>query len=158
MMWDTKDGDKAFIAMMQDFVKSNYNENASTEAFLATASKHMTPKMDLAGNKNLVWFFTQWVYGKEVPRYKLEYNLTPQSDGKTLLKFTLTQSEVSQNFVMLVPVYLEIDGKIMLAAQVPVAGNSTTKEFQLTIPQRPKRVLINYNYDVLNNGSESVEK
>ena len=158
MMWDTKEGDKAFIAMMQDFVKSNYNENASTEGFLNTVNKHMTPRMDIAGTKNMVWFFTQWVYGKEVPRYKLEYNLTPQSDGKTLLKFTLTQSEVSQNFAMLVPVYLEFDGKIMLAAQVPVAGSSTTKEFQLTLPQRPKRVLINYNYDVLNNGSESVEK
>jgi hypothetical protein len=41
--------------------------------------------------------------------------------------------------------------------QVPIVGNSTSKEYQVVLPQRPKRVLINYNYDVLNNGSESFE-
>ncbi len=158
MMWDAKEGDKAFIAMMQDFVKAHYNENASTESFKAIAEKHMLPKMDLAGNKKLDWFFLQWVYGKEVPRYKLEYNLTPQSDGKTLLTFTLTQSEVSPGFGMLVPVYLDFDGKLTRLGEVPAIGSSTSQEYKVMLPQKPKRVLINYNYDVLAGASESVEK
>ena len=158
LMWDSKEGDKAFIAMMQDFVKTYYNQNASTEDFIITVNKHMLPKMDLAGAKNMNWFFAQWVYGKGVPRYKLEYNLSPHQEGKILLKFTLTQSEVTDDFGMIVPVYIDLDGKVVQLGQVPIIGNSTSKEFQVVLPQRPKRVLINYNYDVLSNGSESVEK
>lgn len=158
MMWSSQDGDKAFIAMMQDFVKTHYNDNASTEDFKVIAEKHLLPKMDLAGNKKLDWFFLQWIYGKEIPRYKLEYNLTPQNDGKTLLTFTLTQSDVSKGFGMLVPVYADFDGKITRLGEVPAIGSSTSQEYKLMLPQKPKRVLINYNYDVLSSASESVEK
>ena len=157
MMWDAKEGDKAFIAMMQDFVKTYYNQNASTEDFKGVAEKHMTPKMDLAGNKKLDWFFLQWVYGKEVPRYKLEYNLTPQ-EGKTQLTFTLTQSEVSQGFGMRVPIYLDYEGKMIRLGEVPIIGNSTTQEVKVMLDQKPKRVLINYHYDVLASASDSIEK
>ncbi len=158
MMWDEKTGDKAFIAMMQDFVKTYYNQNASTEDFKGVAEKHMTPKMDLAGNKKLDWFFLQWVYGKEVPRYKLEYSLTPQPDGKTLLTFALTQSEVSKGFGMSVPVYLDFDGKLVRMGDIPMVGSSTSQEYKVALPQKPKRVLINYHYDVLASASDSVEK
>ena len=118
----------------------------------------MTPKMDLAGNKKLDWFFLQWVYGKEVPRYKLEYNLTPQEGGKTQLAFTLTQSEVSPGFGMQVPLYLDFDGKMVRLGDVPIVGSSTSKEYKVMLDQKPKRVLINYNYDVLATASDSVEK
>ena len=157
MMWDEKTGDKAFIAMMQDFVKTYYNQNASTEDFKGVAEKHMTPKMDLAGNKKLDWFFLQWVYGKEVPRYKLEYSLSPQ-EGKTQLTFTLTQSEVSQGFGMRVPIYLDYDGKMIRLGEVPIIGNSTTQEVKVMLDQKPKRVLVNYHYDVLASASDSIEK
>jgi hypothetical protein len=158
MMWDAQTGDKAFIAMMQDFVKTYYNQNAATEDFKAMAEKHMTAKMDLAGNKKLDWFFLQWVYGKEIPRYKLEYSLTPQEGGKTQLTFTLTQSEVSPGFGMRVPIYLDYDGKMMRLGDVPMVGNSTSQEVKVMLDQKPKRVLLNYNYDVLASASDSVEK
>lgn len=158
MMWDAQTGDKAFIAMMQDFVKTFYNQNASTEDFKVIAEKHMTPRMDLAGNKKLDWFFLQWVYGKEIPRYKLEYKLTPQEGGKTLLTFTLTQSEVSQGFGMPVPIYLDYDGKMVRMGDIPMVGSSTSQEYKVPLPQKPKRVLVNYHYDVLSSANESVEK
>jgi hypothetical protein len=150
MMYDRQNGDKAFIAMMQDFVKSHHNQNASTESFRQIVDKHMLPKMDLAGNKKMDWFFHQWVYGTEIPRYRLDYTLTPQADGKCLLTGTVTQSDVSQGFRMLVPVYLDFDGKsVMRLGEVGVMGNSTSPEFKVMLPQKPKRVLINANYDVL---------
>lgn len=154
MMWNRETGDKAFMEMMQDFVKTNYNQNASTEGFKQIVEKHLTPGMDLAGNKRMDWFFLQWVYGREIPRYRLDYSLTPQSDGKCLLKGTLTQSEVSQNFGMPVPVYAEFDGHVVRLGSVTVVGSTTTPEFQVMLPKQPKRVMINYNCDVL--ASESV--
>ena len=31
--------------------------------------------MDLDGNRQMDWFFDQWVYGTEMPSYKFEYQL-----------------------------------------------------------------------------------
>jgi carboxypeptidase family protein/peptidase M1-like protein len=158
MMYDRQTGDQKFIAMMRDFVKSHFNDNASTETFKAIVEKHMTPQMDLDGNKRMDWFFSQWVYGTEVPRYKFDYSLTPDSDGKVILRGAVTQSDVSPNFKMLVPIYLDFSGKITRLGAAPVMGNMTTKEFEVKLPEKPKRAMINYHYDVLAHESVSVGK
>ena len=159
MMYDRQTGDQKFIAMMQDFVKTHFNENASTESFKAIVEKHMLPTMDLGRDKTMNWFFIQWVYGTEIPRYRLEYSLTPESDGKTLLTGKVTQSDVSDQFRMAVPVYLDFDGgKVMRLGSIPVQGNSTTGEFKVKLDQKPKRVLINYHHDILATESVSVGK
>ncbi|HKA00552.1 MAG TPA: M1 family aminopeptidase, partial [Candidatus Solibacter sp.] len=148
IMHDGKSGDQKFIDMMRDFVKSRFNENASTESFKSFAEKHMTPAMDLDHNGKLDWFFNQWVYGTEIPSYRFEYTLTPDQDGKVLLNATLTQSGVSDEFKMLVPVYLDVDGKMIRLGLVPVTGNKGV-DFKVKLSQRPKRVLINAHHDVL---------
>ena len=155
MMWDLKTGDQPFIDMMHDFVKTYYNRNASTEGFQAVVEKHMTPKMDLDGNHKMDWFFSEWVYDTELPRYKLQYSFTTESDGKVILKGNVTQSEVSEHFKMIVPIYLDFDGKLVRLGTAPVIGNGT-KEFQVRLPQKPKRVLINAFHDVL--ASESLSE
>ncbi len=100
IMNDPTTGDQPFIAMMRDFVKTHFNKNASTESFKRVVEKHMTKNMDFDGNGKMDWFFDQWVYGTEVPSYRLDYSLTPQSDGKWLLKGAVAQSGVSDNFKM----------------------------------------------------------
>ena len=155
MMWDVKTSDQRFIDMMHDFVKTYFNRNASTEGFQAVVEKHMTPQMDLDGNHKMDWFFSEWVYDTEIPRYKLQYSLIPESDGKVILKGSITQSEVSERFKMIVPVYLDFDGKLVRLGTVPVLGNGT-KEFQVRLPQKPKRVLLNAFHDVL--ASESISE
>ena len=159
MMYDRQNGDKAFIAMMQDFVKTYYNKNASTEAFKSIVDKHMLPKMDLAGDKKMDWFFGQWVYGTEIPRYRLDYSLAPEADGKYLLTGKVTQSDVSEGFRMPVPLYVDFDGaKPIRIGEVRMFGNSTSAEFKASLPQKPKRVLINAYNDVLASESVSVGK
>jgi hypothetical protein len=150
IMFDNKTGDERFIEMMHDFVKSRLNENASTESFKRCVERHMTSGMDLDGNRRMDWFFNQWVYGSEIPSYKFEYTLTPEAEGKALLRATLTQSGVSERFRMLVPVYLDIEGKVIRLGEVPVAGNHSV-DFKIRLSQRPKRVLINAYHDVLAN-------
>lgn len=149
IMYDRTTGDQQFIDMMHDFVKTHFNQNASTESFKRVVEKHMTPAMDLDGNKRMDWFFNEWVYGTELPRYRLEYTLTAESDGKVLLKFTVAQSGVSERFKMLVPVYLDFDGKWTRLGEATIIGNATTPEFKVKLPQRPKRVALNAFHDVL---------
>jgi Carboxypeptidase regulatory-like domain/Peptidase family M1 domain len=157
IMWDNQTHDEKFMMMMQDFVKTYTHRNASSEGFKAIAEKHMTPSMDMDGNHHLNWFFDEWVYGTEVPRYRLQYTLTSEADGKVMLKGTLTQADVSQRFIMLVPVYLDFDGKLMRLGTVPIQG-SGTKEFEVRLPRKPKRVVINAFHDVLASESISEQK
>jgi aminopeptidase N len=148
MMYDNKTRDERFIAMMRDFVKTHYNQNVSTEDFKRIVEKHMLAEMDIEATKTMDWFFNQFVYGTEIPRYKLDYTLTPEGQ-QAVLKMKLTQSEVSANFRMAVPVYLETeDKKLVKLGAVRILGNSS-QEATVTLGFKPRRVLLAAYEDVL---------
>jgi hypothetical protein len=66
------------------------------------------------------------------------------------LHFKLTQSGVSENFKMLVPVYLELPMGAPSARRSRMIGNSAEKTVQMAKPPVPiKRVMIDYMHDVL---------
>jgi hypothetical protein len=94
------------------------------------------------------WFFNEWVYGTEVPRYKLDYALAEEGN-KVWLTGTVEQSGVSPGFKMLVPLYLDFNGQPVPVGNIALAGSSKSKEFHLGLPQRPKRVVLNAENDVL---------
>ena len=148
IMYSPENQDKDFIAMMHDFVESHRERQASTESFKAIAEKHMTKGMDLAGNGKLDWFFDEWVYGTQVPKYHFEYQLVPAEAGKVKLHFTLTQSEVDDRFVMLVPVFVDFGKGMVRIGQVGIAGNST-KSTDVLLPAKPKAVALNAYKDIL---------
>jgi len=158
MMWDAKNQDRDFIDLMHDFVKSNAQKNASTEDFRTVVNRHMKTDMDLGGNGKIDWFFRQWVYGTEIPRYRLEYSITPAEQGKVWLTGKVTQSDVSPGFRMRVPVYMEIDEGIFRLGSVVVAGSATGPEFKIVLPRKPKRVLLNANHDILSAENVAVGK
>ncbi len=150
IMWDPKKQDQDFIDLMHDFVKSYEQKNASTEEFRTVVNRHMKKEMDLGGNSKIDWFFHQWVYGTDIPRYRLEYSISPGDQGKVLLIGKVTQSDVSPTFRMPVPVYIEFEDGIFRLGSVAVVGNSTSSEFKTTLPRKPKRVLLNAYHDILN--------
>lgn len=151
MMWDRKNGDAAFRSMMRDFTSTYANRVATTEDFKAMVEKHMLPQMDLDGNSRMDWFFNEYVYGTTVPAYDLASSFENQN-GATVMKFKLTQSNVSPDFKMLVPIYLELpDGHITRLGDARMVGNTTVEQ---SVPlgqmkQPPKRAMVNYYYDVL---------
>ncbi len=151
MMWEPKTGDERFRALMQDFVKTYSNQSASAEDFKAMVEKHMIPAMDLDGNGKMDWFFNEYVYGTELPTYKVEASFTPGEDT-VFLNLKLTQSNVSPEFRMLVPLYLELaDGRILRLGSAPLRGNTAIDQ---KIPLNglkavPKRAMVNYFDDVL---------
>lgn len=148
MMYNREDHDKAFIEMMHDFVASHRDGPASTESFKAIAEKHITKAMDLQGNGRLDWFFNEWVYGTEVPRYKFDYQLSPTNDGKVKLHMTVTQGEVSDQFAMLVPVFADFGKGMIHLGQIRLIGNST-QSGDILLPAQPKKVELNAYKDIL---------
>jgi hypothetical protein len=148
MMYSNEDNDKAFVAMMHDFVESHHDKAATTESFKAVAEKHMTRAMDITGNGRLDWFFNEWVYGTQVPRYHFEYQLTPADGGKVKLHMSITQSDVDEHFAMLVPVFADFGNGMVRLGQVGIAGNST-RSVDLILPGQPKKVVLNAYKDIL---------
>ncbi len=145
LMFDQKTGDADFKAMMQDLVTTYRDKPVSTEDFKAMVEKHMTPQMKGAGSGNMDWFFDEWVYGTEIPSYSFE---TTSENGA--LSFKLTQSGVSPNFRMVVPIYYELnDGRIGKLGKLLLVGNQTVSQKVPIGDTIPKRLMINYNYDVL---------
>ncbi|HYL74095.1 MAG TPA: carboxypeptidase regulatory-like domain-containing protein [Bryobacteraceae bacterium] len=149
IMWNAKTGDADFIALMHDFVTTNAQKNASSEDFREAVNKHMKPDLDLEHNGRADWFVRQWVYGNEIPRYRLDYSTAPAEQGKVLLTGKVTQSGVSAGFIMPVPVYAEFDGKLVRLGSVGLRGNMTSKDFKIMLPKKPRRVLVNGNHDIL---------
>src|SRR5580704_12018386 len=103
----------------------------------------MKPQMDLADNPRMDWFFDAWVYGTELPSYSLEYSI-----DKRVLSGKLTQSGVSEGFRMRVPVYVKVGARNVMIAAFSMAGNRT-HEFRVELPEQPKKVLLNANFDIL---------
>jgi hypothetical protein len=148
IMYSVDDGDKPFIAMMHDFVETHRDRPASTESFKAVAEKHMSKIMDLQRNGRLDWFFNEWVYGTQIPRYKFEYQTTPAAGGKVNLHMTITESDVDDHFAMLVPIFADFGNGMVRIGQVGVVGNST-RTSDTVLPGQPKKVALNAYKDIL---------
>jgi hypothetical protein len=151
MMYSQKTGDDDFRAMMHDFVDTYRLKVATTEDFKAMVEKHMTPGMDLDHNHRMDWFFNEYVYGTELPVYHFESLVKADSD-RVKISLKLTESGVSENFRMVVPIYLEFtDGRVVKLGAIVMNGNSSTeREVPLDKPAVPiKRVMIDSMHDVL---------
>lgn len=146
MMFNPRDGgDKRFQAMMKDFVQTYFNKPVSTEDFKSIVEKHMTQEMNIDNNGKMDWFFKEWVYGTQVPAYKLEYKVT--SDG--VLSGKVSQSGVSDDFVMLVPIYVDMGKGWSRLGAATIQGNSSVDISGIKLPAVPKRVAVAAMNDVL---------
>lgn len=152
MMYDRKTGDSRFQTMMKDFVQTHFNKDVSTEDLQLIVEKHMTPEMDVDKNKSMAWFFDEWVYGTEVPAYKFQYQI---SEGS--LSGKITQSGVSENFVMLVPLYVDFGKGWTRLGQVTIVGNSTVDIPPIKLPPGLKRAALCALNDVLATSIENVK-
>ena len=151
MMATSKNGDLEFRARMHDFVDTYRLTVATTDDFKAMVEQPMTPAMDLDGNHRMDWFFNEYVYGTELPKYHFESDVTDKGDG-VMMHFKLTQSGVSETFKARVPVYVELsDGRTVELGRVLMVGNKTDEEsVPMAKPPVPiKRLAINSMYDLL---------
>jgi hypothetical protein len=152
MMWTRQTGDQRFKDMMQDFVKTYGGKSATTEDFKAMVEKHMTREMDMEGNQKMDWFFNEYVYGVQLPAYKLDYSFETGPDGDVVLSFKIAQSNVKDDFRMPVPIYLELaDGDILFLGRAKLSGsNSIEQKVPLKgLKTKPRRAMISYYDDVL---------
>ena len=117
-----------------------------TEDLKQIVEKYMTKPMDLDGNGKMDWFFNEYVYGTEMPSYRFEYQL---GNGGTTISGRITQSGVSDNFKMLVPVYVDYGKGFVRMASATVIGSSSVDLKDVRLPRAAKRAALYALDDVL---------
>ena len=135
MMLDLKTMDEArFTATMREFYGTYRDKRASTEDFRRIAEKHI--------GADLGWFFDQWIYGTEIPTYRVAYRAEPAENGQYRVKLKVRQEKVGDQFRMYVPVTLDLgDGRV---GRVRVKVHGPDSEIDLPLmPSKPKAIRFN---------------
>ncbi len=143
--------DERFFTMLRDFAERYSGKNPSTHDFKTHVERHMVPELNATSNGKMDWFFDQWVYGTEIPRYDVNLNITKAGKGKFRIEGSVSQSGVSDSFLAMVPLYLDLGkGQLARIAKAPFKG-TTTQQLELTVelPRKPKRALVNAHHEVL---------
>jgi hypothetical protein len=112
--------DAKFWNMLADFVNTYKGDKATTEDFKNLLEKHVGQNMD--------WFFDQWVYGIDVPRYVYSYNIARVQD-QFWVELEVRQENVSPEFKMYIPVSVEFAEKTKVTQRVLMKG--VEKNFRL---------------------------
>lgn len=113
-----------FMTVMREFYKRHKGGHASTEDLRATIQ-------DVTG-ADLGWFFDQWVYGNQLPTYRVAWKKAelPKQEWGVVLQ--VTQEGVSDDFAMLVPVKIVGDDGQVVRTRVTVRGPFTQIELPHT--------------------------
>jgi len=131
---DTANSDAKFIALLQEFAQMYSDKAASTWDF-----KHLAEKY---ANKNLDWFFDQWVFATGLPSYSVEYKIAG-SGSEFMIEGTITQMGVPDGFVMSVPIYA--DSESLGTVQV----GESDGQFKFRVSKKPERLAIDPEMTIL---------
>jgi hypothetical protein len=148
MMTDPVSGnEQPFWEMMKDYYDKYSGKRAKTEDFIALVSRHM--------DRDMQWFFDQWVYGTDIPSYEYGYRTVANEDGTYVLTLRVRQRNVPESFRMPVPfrVTFEQDSLPAYNGTIIVAGPVSEQTFML--PGEPDDLLFNYRSAVISDWDES---
>jgi len=129
----TMDEDR-FTATMREFYGTYQGKRASTEDFRRIAEKHI--------GADLGWFFDQWIYGTEIPTYRVAYRSDPAENGQYRVKLRVRQENVGEDFQMYVPVSLDLGNNQVARVRVKVRGSTSEIDLPL-MPSKPKAIRFN---------------
>ncbi|HEX4961099.1 MAG TPA: M1 family aminopeptidase [Thermoanaerobaculia bacterium] len=153
LMFDTtsKDPDARFIAMMKDYTSTYGGKFASSADFQKVVERHMVPAMNATADGKMDWFFNQWVYGTDVPRYVHDLKLESAGGEETRIHGTIRQEGVAKDFRALVPIYVEFGkNETVRVGMLPVVGESTIPvDVKLKLPKSARKVVLNHRGEVL---------
>lgn len=123
-----------FTDMMRDFYASYRGQRASTADFQRVVERHAGVPMD--------WFFKQWVYGTAIPSYRYSYQVEPADGGRFRVTLKIDQTGVPDDFLVYLPVAVDLGGNRTARVRVKVVGPHTETVLPL-LPAKPKAIRVN---------------
>ncbi|MCS7025762.1 MAG: M1 family aminopeptidase [Bryobacteraceae bacterium] len=136
-------GDGQFWKLLNSIYRQHLYNRITTEEFHRAASQHMPAG---AVDPKLENFFETWVYGTGIPTLKLSHTLTGKAP-KLVLRVTVTQSAVDEEFSTWVPVEIQLPRQRAITKWVQTG--STPVSFDLPVAAPPTKVVLNPGYAVL---------
>ncbi len=124
-----------FGAVMQEFYRTYQGQRATTADFQHVLERRLGQPMD--------WFFNEWVYGHEIPTYRVAWKGEPDGAGKFRLRLRVRQEGVSPDFLNYVPVKVIMEDKSLVRARLKVTGAESELILPVMLPSRPKTVEFN---------------
>ncbi len=126
--------EEKFKGTMRDFYGQYRGKSASTRDFQAVVEQHVGQPMD--------WFFQQWIHDWRIPTYKVATRTEPAEGGKYKVKLRVVQENVPDNFMMYVPVTVDLGDNKKARVRVKIQGPTTELDLPL-MPSQPKGVKFN---------------
>jgi len=131
--------DDRFAIFLRDLLAKFKNEPITTDDLKELLENHVGGDMD--------WFFDQWVYGTQIPKYLFSYTSGRNRDGQYAVSCQVEQKNVSADFKMLVPITVLFEGDRFIHFKVWVDQPVTTIDLPL-LPYEPKKIIFN-TYDAV---------
>jgi aminopeptidase N len=122
-----------FTGLMRQFYTDYQGRRASTADFQRAVERVAGVPMD--------WFFNQWVYGYQIPTYKVATQIQ-QADGGYRVHLKVAQEDVPESFLMYVPVTVDLGDKKVVRLRVKVTGRESVIDLPV-LPSEPKGVKFN---------------
>jgi Peptidase family M1 domain len=136
-MFGVKTGsDDAFWQLLRDFLETNRYQSTGTEDFVRLVEEQF--------GDDLGWFWDQWYYGLKIPVVRWSQQVTPH-EGRWLLTVDAKQEDTA--FTLLVPVHIHFKGDRNLSRPLLLEG--PTGRMQVVLPEKPRQVTLNDNYQAL---------
>jgi peptidase M1-like protein len=153
LMWDptAQTPDAAFVAMMKDFTSTYGGKSATTADFQRVVERHMVRALNATGDGKMDWFFNQWVYGTDVPRYAVDLKVEKKGGDEYRIYGQIRQEGVAKDFRALVPVQVDYGkNEVVRIGMVGMTGEAAVPiDVTLKLPKAPKRALANALGEVL---------
>lgn len=134
------ESDDLFRQVLRDFVHEYRGKRASTEDFRRILERDAPDDWG--------WFFDAWIYGAEIPTLTWSYKVDPAESGYRI-SVTVKRSGVSDDFSIIAPVRVELDGDHYAMVFVPVKKAEQT--VTQILPVRPRNVIFAPNHSLLAN-------
>ena len=122
-----------FEALLNEFYSTYVNEKASTEDFKKICDKYM--------NQDMTWFFKQWVYGTDIPKYTVSYKTDEVNENKYNLTCRIIQDNVPNDFKDYTIIQIKFDDD--KSARLRVKIDQPVTEFTIPLPAEPEEIIFN---------------
>jgi len=132
--------DDLFVKILRDYVHEYSGKEASTDDFRRIVEKNAPGDWS--------YFFNDWIYGAELPTYRWSWSAEPDPKGFRV-SVTVKRSDVPDDFVMPIPVRVELDGGKFATFFIVAKQPEQTVTQILSV--KPRNVVLAPDHSVLGN-------
>jgi aminopeptidase N len=134
-------GEDKFFKILQTYIASKKAySNAITEDFQAIAEQVYGQKLD--------YFFKQWIFGENYPKYKFSWSSSPQADGTFKVRADVSQSSNTNPTFFTMPIQLSIP-KGLGDTTITLFNDKATQTFEFILKEKPANVTFDANNLIL---------